>query len=628
MYSNSSKEVWKKKLITYTFVLLSSLIAYGYSFQRVNIYNQIPSILSQLDPELYKNDFYIQEMGRFTPRFYYYSLIYLPAKLGLSIPAVCFFYYALALFSFILGLYSLGQFLGNSKLSGATLAFLGLTVSSGTLGFADIFRVEPIPSIYAMGITVWGIYFCFRKRWILGYLFFGLACLLQFLVGLLPACLLAPCLMLYVTKTKRIRTGILSFLTLGIWVSLVYVPMMVTGNTSSGEIGNTEFVYLYGYIRHPWHIIFSTFSDQSWRDFIVFISAGILCIQTSDSLESENKLNLILIISTSLFLLVLGYLFVEIYPVSFFAKLQLVRATPFALLTVLMAVSVLAGEYYRKGNIAISLLLIIVPVMDNFGEVALAFRVIGIGLLVANLLISKIALKNRHVRIKVGEFSKAVNSKLNARKGIWISGLIFLIFLVVSYAYFPILLFSLAYPFLEDEFPKFYRKLRIVIPPLIGIFLVFLMLQVSGVLSHSSLTPLQRDIKIYPQANESIDKLALRFRQHSSKDAIVLVPPSDQRFRFFAERAVVVTFKSFPFTDQGIREWRNRLEALLGPLHPNFSSNAHLDSLFSQRSSSDLVSLAHRFDASYILTHVDWHPDIEGVVADRESEWILWHLRD
>lgn len=627
MYLNSSKEGWKQRLVTYTFVLLSSLIAYGYSFQRVNIYNQIPSIFSLLDPELYKNDFYIQEMIRFTPRFYYYSLIYLPTKLGLSVPAVCFFYYALAFFSFILGLYSLGQYLGNSKLSGAILAFLGLAVSSGTVGSVDIFRLEPIPSTFAMGITVWGLYFCFRKQWILGYLFFGIACLLQFLVGLLPACLLTPSLMLYVTRNKCIRIAVLSFLTLGILASLVYVPMVITGNTSSGEIGNQEFVYLYGYIRHPWHIIFSTFSGEKWRNFIIFMGGGILCIKTSNSLKSEDKCNLILIIATSIFLLLLSYIFVELYPLSFFAKLQLARTTPFALIAVLIAVSVLVDEYYRKGNIALCLFLIIVPIMDNFGGLALAFRIVAIGLLVSNLLIPKIALKNRQVRIKIGKFSKTINSKLNSRKGRLVLYSIFLIFLVVSYYAFPILLFSLSFPFLEKEFPEFYRKSSRVIRPLIAIFLIFLTLQVTGVLSHSSLTPLQRDIKIYPQADESISKLALRFRQHSSKDAIVLVPPSDKRFRFYAERAVVVTFKSFPFTDQGIREWRNRLEALLGPLHPSMSSTAHLELLFSERSSSDLVDLAKRFGASYILTQVDWHPDIEGAVADRESEWILWRLR-
>ena len=91
----------------------------------------------------------------------------------------------------------------------------------------------------------------------------------------------------------------------------------VTGTTSSGEIGNEEFVYLYGYVRHPWHIILSTFSHESWRDFFIFMGTGILCIKTSNSLDSEDKLNLILIIVTSLFLLLIGYIFVELYPWSF-----------------------------------------------------------------------------------------------------------------------------------------------------------------------------------------------------------------------------------------------------------------------------------------------------------------------
>ena len=626
MYFNSLKEGWAQKIVTYTFVLLSSLIAYGYSFQRSNIYNQFPSIFSLLDPELYQNDFYIQEMTGFTPRFYYYHLIYLPAKFGLSVPAVCFFYYALAFFSFILGLYAIGRYLGDSKLSGATLAFLGLAVSSGTLGFADIFRVEPIPATFAMGITVWGIYFCFRKRWVLGYLFFGLACLLQFLVGVLPACLLAPALLIYAIRHQRLQTVILSFLTLGIMVSLVYGPMVITGNTSSGEIGNEEFVYLYGYVRHPWHIILSAFSPESWRNFFMFIGIGGLCIRTSKSLEPENKLTLISIIVTSLFLLLLGYLFVEIYPLSFFAKLQLSRTTPFALLAVLIGVSVLVGECFQKGDIALGLLLIVVPVMDNFGDIALVFRVITLGALISNLLISNIATKNGQVKNRVETFSKAVRSKLNSRRGIITSVFIFLIFLAISYNFFPFLFLSLSVPFFEENHPKSYRRVRIVIPALIVIFLIFLTQHVSGRLSHSSLTGLQRDIKIYPQANKSIERLALRFRQQSSKDAIVLTPPSDEKFRFYAERNVVVTFKSFPFTDQGIREWKNRMEALLGPVNPSMSSSNHLDLLFSQRSSADLADLAKQFGAGYILTHADWHPDIEGSVMDREDEWVLWRL--
>ncbi len=156
MHENNSKRNWKLTLATYTFVLIGSLIVYGYEFPTSNIRNQIPSVLSLLEPQLYQNDFYIQEMTRFTPRYYYYHLIYFPVKLGLSLPIVCFIYYLFAFCSFVLGLYAIGKLLGKSRLSAAVLAFLGLAAANGTIGGVDLFRTEPIPAIYGMGLTLWG----------------------------------------------------------------------------------------------------------------------------------------------------------------------------------------------------------------------------------------------------------------------------------------------------------------------------------------------------------------------------------------------------------------------------------------------------------------------------------------
>ncbi|MEM9164025.1 MAG: hypothetical protein AAGC54_13275, partial [Cyanobacteria bacterium P01_F01_bin.4] len=178
-----------RSLETYGFTLLSALVAYGYSFTRANTYNQLPSILALFDSNLLSQDYYIQEMTQFTPRFYYYHLMLFFHQLGLSLPVVAFGLFALAFGSMVLGLCAIGTYLGRSAFAGVALAFLALAVDDSTLGKTDIFRVEPIAAIYAMGIAVWGIYFCCRRRWRLGYLMFGLACLLQFLIGLLPAAL-------------------------------------------------------------------------------------------------------------------------------------------------------------------------------------------------------------------------------------------------------------------------------------------------------------------------------------------------------------------------------------------------------------------------------------------------------
>ena len=63
-------------LATYITTIISALSFYGYKLTSSNIYNQVPAIISLINPELYNEDFYIQEMTQFTPRFYYYYLIY------------------------------------------------------------------------------------------------------------------------------------------------------------------------------------------------------------------------------------------------------------------------------------------------------------------------------------------------------------------------------------------------------------------------------------------------------------------------------------------------------------------------------------------------------------------------
>lgn len=355
----------KVHIFLYIFIVVASLIFYGYNFPSSNNLIEVPPVLALLDPELYKNDFFVRDMLKVTPRYYYQYLIYFTTKLGISLAWTYFVYYIISFSSLVMGLYSLGKKIGGSNLSGAILPFLALFSGDLTVGYVSIFRSEPIPAIFAMGLTIWGIYFCFCKRWIFGYFFFGLACVLQFLIGLLPGALLIPALIIDTKRNGNFRNFVLSLFTFAVFICLTYVPMVVTNDSGVKIISNLDFVYLYGYIRHPHHIILSSFPEKNWRNFIFFVLGGICCIFKTRSLKSETKLNLLLIITSSLLALLLGYIFVEIYPSSLFAKLQLARTTPFAELTILIALSVLIQEQYYLGNIAISLLLLITPIVNN-----------------------------------------------------------------------------------------------------------------------------------------------------------------------------------------------------------------------------------------------------------------------
>ncbi|MEA5466863.1 DUF6798 domain-containing protein [Leptothoe sp. PORK10 BA2] len=599
------KPLYSPAWMTQLAMALCGLVAYGYNFSQENVFNQMPAVMALLDPTLYSQDFYVQEMMQFTPRSYYYYALALPVKLGLSLPVVCFIYFAIAFTGFSLGLYALGRDLGQSKLSAAVLAFLGLAVADGTVGYTDLFRREPLPSIYAMGIAIWGIYFCLQQRWIRGYVLFGLSCLLQILIGVLPGLLLTPALIVHSMRTKRPQQVLWAWAALLGLAGLVYSPMVLTGTTSSDLLSGADFVWLYGHVRHPHHIIMSVFSVKAWWRFVFFFVAGLACVYGSQRLHQHHKVTLALTMVTGCCLLAVGYGLVELYPVATVVKLQLARTSPFILLMVLVAIAVYASEHYHRGNRALALCLIVAPVIDNAGPLI-------------TLTIVMLTL----VKPGPGTFWQDLRRRTNAWP--WASHGLFLILLAVTYPYHVALFLGFSYPFLRDQFPGLGRRLRLGAYTLTALCGGFVALHLGGGVADRSLSPIHRAIKLAPVVDEPVKTLAVHVRDHTPVDALVLVPPSDRMFRFYSQRSVVVNFKGFPFTDAGIVTWQQRMEDLLGDLPAGVEGV--LDQRFSQRTGAELGAIATQYGATHILTRQDWHPDIPGTLVEQQGDWVLWAM--
>jgi len=590
------------------------LVAYGYSFARSNIYNQVPVIQAMIDGDLFRRDFYIQEMTGFTPRFYYYHLVILFHQLGMSLPVAKFVLFVAAFGSMVAGLWAIGQYLGRSPFAGVVLAFLGLAAVDGTLGVTDIFRVEPISAIYAMGITVWGIYFCCRRRWLLGYLMFGLATLLQFLIGFVPACLWGMGLLFATVFRGRPGKFIGAFVVFSSLVALVYVPMALTGNTSSDVLTDETFVNLYGYIRHPHHIILSSFPAKDWWDFGCLTAAGLVSLKLSDQLSAEHKRDLAFTLLVACGLLVVGYVFVEVMPVALVAKLQFARVTPFAMITVWTAVSVVASEYHQRQNYPVSLLLVALPLVDKVGAIALL-------LFTLMLLVGK-----QQAASSASPLVRLNAIKITAQRRIVTIYVLFFIVLLACWSFLPALFASLAYPLLQKPFPKWFHRTGPYFKAATVGLAIYLGLHLSGTLGDMALTPLHRPIRLYAPPQDSLAQVATEFGEVSPVDALVLVPTSDEMFRFYSQRSIVASFKSFPFTDAGILTWQARLIDINGPLSPRLNSDQFTHEQYRQRSSAELMAIAQSYEAGYILTQRGWHPDLAGTVVASEGDWEVWQL--
>ncbi|MGC9528226.1 MAG: DUF6798 domain-containing protein [Limnospira sp.] len=629
------------------FVLLGTTIFYGYEFASANLRNQLPAIASLLDPTLYPRDFYVREMMQFNPRFYYYHLMEFPARLGFDISTITFIYYLIALASFVSGLYAIARFLCRDFISAATLPFLGLSAANGTIGFTDLFRTEPIPATFAIAVSIWGVYHCFKSRWIIGYGLFGCACLLQFLVGIIPGILFAPIAILeayigfkFDSKKRDFKEGfeeilssskflIIAFLLLTLFAACVYLPMKLTGGTGSDLMDDQQFIYLYGYIRHPHHVIYSKFGltgSRGWINWIGFAVAGWILISISSVFKSEDKFKLRVIFIAALGLLLLGYVFVEIIPIATFAKLQLARTTPFIQLVVLMAIAAWVSQSYRSGNLPLGCLLIALIVIKNSG---ILLAITAIKLWFAQRHLSR--LKNRQVYFYIVGLMLILSILLCSYFGLiftllflgsikriqtpsqklgWIDyGSLFLLLLtfVLNYHYDLFLFLTLFLPAIAP-LPRFPKLLKVA---LLSILIIV------------AFSWMPNRLKIVAKPDEPVEILGERFRQQSPQDALVLVPPSDEDFRFYSQRSVVWSFKSFPFTDRGILKWEDRMQQITGTVD---ASRADLDDRYRQKSGSELVAIAQSFQADYILTRTDWHPELPGTLLDTVENWGIWQV--
>ena len=605
------KSHWYFNLSLYIFVIIGSLIATGYIFPIGGNFPEVPPIQFMLNPELYKNDYYVQEMVKFNPRYYYYYIIYLLANLGTSIPLAHFIYQFLAFASFILACYAIINIYTNSKLPAAAMAFLCIAASFTDVGNTLIFSTKSVPSIFAMGFAIWGIYFSLRQKWLTGYLFFGLACLLQFLVGLLPGLMMVPVLFIESVKQRKFKTLILAIALLAAMASIVYVPMLLTGTTSTHTIDNAEFVYIHAKVRNPHHILPSNWDVGNWFNFICFIIGGLLCIKNSNFLPKEDKINFSVIVGTSIFALFLNYVFVEVYPLAFIAKLQLARTVPFAQLIIFLAVALTVEQLYREKQIAISLLLLAV--------LTLPFRgIIFLGLSVWQTK-NYVLPKRYNILLWILAAGTVILSLIYPVTDSWeIMG-----DRIIS---IPVFFSILAFPFILEKTSLATSIKQTVTHTLALITTATLVFGVAGILPKPILNVFQTRININAVPRDDLSRLAVRFSQISSRDSLVLIPPSVTSFQFFSERAIVVNFKNFPFTEKGIKEWQNRMETVLGvPLNPQMIWGGN--EFFIRRRSADLVKVAKKYHADYILTRTDWHPNIQGEIADKQGKWILYKIR-
>ena len=556
---------------------------------------EVSVLQAKLDPALFTRDFVVQESLQFTPRFYYNALILLLARAGLPLAAAFGVWQFVAVGAIATGLRAVARELGLGATAAAALVVWMLTVSVGTLGDVYFYTHAPVPAVWAGAAVAWGAVFALRGRWRLAFALLSAAALLQFLVGFYAGVLALPVWWFLAKGRDPVAPALWA-----LGLALVYVPMRLSGGTGSGMLSAEEFVTIYAQLRHPHHLVPSTWSWAFWLQSALFYGGAwwFLCKHPGNRTATEN-----FVLNTTILLVVAAlaanWLFVEVWPTAWMATLQPARITPLAqgIVLALLARRVHARAVERDWAGAALLGLIPLSLFLGFLLVVAA----ALPLPARKRWSAYHAVLAVAVLLAFQPFDPSIAAR-GLRYGLWLA----LFVALVGTAWFA---------------AKPGRLALATALALVGL----------GGAARASRSPswpvfLQDRFAVDASPTGPEGRLGARFNSNSPADTVVLTPPSENAwlFRLHARRASVVEDKDFPFTERGMLTWRDRMSRVLGK---KVMPGLDLTSAWAARSPAELAAIAKEFGADYILTRDVWHPQLPGVPVDRDQGWTLWRLR-
>jgi hypothetical protein len=557
---------------------------------------EVGPLQAALDPSLFQRDFAVQESLRFSPRFYYNQLILLPARAGLPLAWSFALWHFAALAALVGAVHALAETLRLNAAVRAVLVLWLFIVNAGVLGGVFLYTHAPVPAVWAAAVAACGAALAVRQRWVAAFACFGGAALLQFLVGFYAGLLALPAL-LVATRRERLP----AVLAWGAGLALVYVPTWLAGRADAGALDNAAFVEIYAQIRHPHHLVPSTWPRIFWeRALLFYAGAWYFLHRTSGGRPLAERVLLHGTVALTLGALAANYIFVEIVPSAFVAKLQPARITPLAQAVLFGLIATRVQGAFDARRRVVGVLLCLMPLTLYPG------LVLGLAAVLA--------------------------APQNARPGF--SWAILLLAVAVVVAFRPYAQ-TLGYyvnrfgPWVEllavQLLPEALRRVRGAL--LAGAAVALGAVATAAVLSVRPDWPDQQTQRLSIDAPPvgPLAWLGQRFRERAPKDALVLVPPTSEPwlFKLYAQRAVVVDDKSMPFTDAGLKEWHRRMEVVLGQ---PYARGVDAAAAWRARSGRELLGIAAQFGAGHLLTRDEWHPDLPGRRLDTEQGWSLWEL--
>ncbi|MFA6259875.1 MAG: DUF6798 domain-containing protein [Bacteroidia bacterium] len=242
----------------YAFALaVMYILYYGYLFNTGDLAEHLPQVYRLLDPELYPGDFFLTQFDQtFTVREYWIRLVYF-CSLVIGVEWFCFIAYLICVWLTILAWIHITHRITHNFIASLIAPLLiFFAFKSFTVGGNQFLENVFSSSIVAEALASWGFLFWLKGKPKAASALWGLACLMQLLVGLQWMMIFVVVEIILNRKSESIKTLLQSGLIFLLCASpmlipIVYRQFLVTYPANEMQ----EFYRLLYFQRAPWHYI-------------------------------------------------------------------------------------------------------------------------------------------------------------------------------------------------------------------------------------------------------------------------------------------------------------------------------------------------------------------------------------
>ncbi len=578
----------KNDAIIFFCALVATLSSYRFGVS--DHIEQIPLIYAQSDANFLANDFFVSTSREFSPRLFYSKLTWLLGSL-FSLPVA---FLLLALFSNMLGAWMTNKVtreLGGSEKGGLIAAVCYLTFTFPRIGTLYTLYVSTlIPGYLVFPFILTAIYFVLKGKWIPAVL---IACFTAFIHALLGLEMGGLILLLMFYSFIKKRVSVKLFVGMSLTYILVAAYLVYPLLTQEKVLTDTEFIDIIAHFRHPHHYLFSAVLSHK-KDVLLALFMGLIILISGrkwwPEARQEHREIILLFLSSLIFLYLIGWVFVEIIPVRYVVIAQLFRLSNFIKWLAVVAIGLLFGsvsknstkKYQEEANILslfnLTILSVYVALSSVFGNRKNFHAIAFFALILLNFWIAR-TFFNTQIHILLPIFLLIIIfSKLKSR--------VFYAIILTASLFFV----GNAFVFKQLPVPKLIDRPLAQLRPYWGI----------------------------PTTNQRRELFDF-VRENTPEDALFLTPHDLGLMRIMAKRAIVVDYKSFPFSQSAMKEWYQRIQDCYG------SSEEEFASYYAGLTDEALGELQQKYGFSHIIIPIDVDSSRDAIFQNDDYKVIKWN---